>query len=374
NNKIMAKLNEIYSTKTFTRRTRDSVQDRLRKISSQFTTGGITNESFKIYHVELQEVIKRLMSINNNDILNVETGELAKQYMEIVLDDAKPLTISRRDGNTVNLFKHVNSLRYSLNDKRFIQVANKYEKTKSGHFKCWYEGCPEAWMNAVTRYILQDPEFRKALNLEYQENICSIHTGQGRVTKGSEPSGFPDITTIDMNGKAIDIIQVKQLGYNKPNEAIDLFRDITKTIGWYNSQGINSALNSFVFESSDLSRLNKLEKFGYNNVIIIGKWNNMKEVTRFGEAVEAVRIYKNVVNTTRISSMHLSNPIKNATDISKKLKRSWILIKGVKLGGLTPISKDLLAKIIDEANLYSDPIEYYKAMIQFIGKHIVKNN
>ncbi len=203
---IMAKLFEIYSTGTFTRKTRNSVLDRLKKLPSNFTTGGITNENFVVYHVEMQEVLKRLMSIYHNDLLNVKPGELAKQFVETILNEAKPLTVSRNDGNMINLFKHLNSSKYSLNDKRFIQVANRSEKIKSGDLKCWYEGCPEAWMNAVSRYIFQDPEFRKALSFDHQENVCSIHTGQGRITKGNEPSGFPDITTIDMNGEAIDIV------------------------------------------------------------------------------------------------------------------------------------------------------------------------
>jgi hypothetical protein len=370
---ITAKLFEIYSTRTFSRRMRHSVRNRVKKLPCNFTTGGITNEDFIVYHVELQQVVKRLMSINHNDLLKVGSGELARQIVQIILNDAEPLTVSRNDGNMINLFKHVNSSKYSLDDKRFIQVANKSEKTKSGYLKCWYEACPEAWINAVTRYILQDPEFRKALKLDYQEDISSIYTGQGRITKGVEPSGFPDIATIDMNEKAIDIAQVKQLGYNKPSEAVDLFRDISKTAGWHNSQGIKSALNSFVIESSDIARLNQLEKFGHNNVVIIGKWGDMKGITRFGEAVEAARIHKNVVNTARISSMYLSKTIKNAADISKKLKKSWNLIKGVKLQGLTPISSDLLTKIKDEANLYSDSIEFYVAMIQLLGLYIVQN-
>jgi len=51
----------------------------------------------------------------------------------------------------------------------------------------------------------------------------------------------------------------------------------------------------------------------------------MKELSRFGEAVEAARIIKNVVSTPRISSMYLSKTIKNTEEISKKLKKSWNL-------------------------------------------------
>jgi hypothetical protein len=100
----------------------------------------------------------------------------------------------------------------------------------------------------------------------------------------------------------------------------------------------------------------------------------MKGMTRLGEAVEAARIHKNVVNTPRISSMYLSKMIKSTTEISKKLKKSWNLTKGVKLEGLNLISRNLSTKIKDEANLYSDPIEFYIAMMQLIGTHIVKNN
>jgi hypothetical protein len=370
---ITAKLFEIYSTKTFSRKMRHSVRNRIKKLSCDFTTGGITNINFIVYHVELNQVVNRLMSINHNNLLKVEPGELAKQIVQILLSESKPLNVSRSDTNTINLFKHVNNSKYSLNDKRFIQVANRSEKTKSGFLKCWYEACPEAWMNVVTRYMLQDPKFRKVLKLDCQEDISSIYTGQGRISKGVEPSGFPDISTIDVNGKAIDITQVKQLGYNKPNEAVDLFRDISKTLGWDNSQGVKTALNSFVFESSDIARLNQLEKFGHNNVVIIGRWGNIKGLTRFGEAVEAARIQKNVVSTSRISSMYLSKKINSSIDISKKLKKNWNLIKCVKLEGLTPISSDLLIKIKDEANLYSDPTEFYIAMIQLIGTHVLKN-
>lgn len=367
---ITARLYEIYSTKTFTRSIRKSVKKRLASISSSFTTGGIINENFAIYYVKMPQIIEGLLFNNQFSLTGLSSNDIASQIIRIILEKAITLIFSDNKSNLINIFKDISDNRNYHSNQNGIHIANRSELTRSGQLKCWYEGCPEAWMNVVTQCIFENISFRKALNLNVNGEISSTYTGLGKRRKGNQPSGFPDVCTLDKTGKVIDIIQIKQVGYNKPHEPADLLRDITKTAGWFNNKGIKSALNVFVFESTDISRLNMNKKYGYDNVLIIGYWPLIEGINRFGEAVEAARICKNIVNTSKLASMDLSNDINNFENVSNMLKEKWVLPKGIELDGLEPISINLLEKIINEANRHHDSKTFYAGMIQLLVFYI----
>ena len=114
-----------------------------------------------------------------------------------------------------------------------------------------------------------------------------------------------------------------------------------------------------------------MKKFGSENVVIIGKWKNIKDLNRFGEVVEIVRILKKNNRKNTVQFLDLSNKIRNSHDILYRLKAEWKLSKLILLKSLSQVSIKLLDDIMDYGNRYSDPKQFYIAMLQLLGNYIL---
>ncbi len=180
------------------------------------TSALFLNESFKIVQTNLNEVlsliyrkVKKLKEISDNELRSLINKELVINAKEL-----------KTNINDIIIADEVRT-RFSIADPK---IKIKIHRTNMQ--RVWYETCDDSYLIAISKYIFQDDNLRKALNL-HQHKVKSLYIGQG--TRTDIVSGNPDIITIDSKKKVIDVVQVKQIAITKPGDPVDLFRDLTKT-------------------------------------------------------------------------------------------------------------------------------------------------
>lgn len=280
---LEANLHKILSSNDLSKHVRKHAKQRASHfIDSSITAALFSSKKFKLRVVDLEKVLSSVYDsigsldrISDNELRTIINQKIIKKSISIQ-------SVYETNSDIINIddLRLLNPLIPVTGENTFINVRGKQIS------RAWYEVCEDSYLIAITKFIVQDKNIRRALNFNGTK-VVSIYCGQGLTTP--IVSCKPDIITVSDDGFITDLIQVKQISFTKPRDPIHLFRDIIKTAGFVNNQAEAIGRNVFFIKNSDLSSLEDSIQTNGNNLVVIGYWTSIKSIQRFGEVAEALR-------------------------------------------------------------------------------------
>ncbi|MFX1513243.1 MAG: hypothetical protein ACFFCQ_11710, partial [Promethearchaeota archaeon] len=356
-----ARLHEKLITNDFTKNIRtESKNNAWKLIDGSVTSALFLNEQFKVVHIGLERVIVDLYQKARIQ-KNLSDNELRSYINQALVgnsNELENLKVNFIDADDVRPYFPI------ANPQKIINL----HRTSFPHV--WYETCDDSYLIALSKFIFQDESYRRALHLSSAQ-VSSYYIGQG--TRIGTVSGNPDLITVDDQKKVHEVIQVKQIAITKPHDPVDLFRDITKTAGYVDHQGINRGLNVFFVKNTDLKQLGGSELSEGNNLIIVGTWDRETpaNLIRFGQVVEAVReVAKERPYESDVSNQRLSKEV--LAEIGKimvLLPSQWKFLTGVWMKDLPTVDPKIVKQVSELADSTVPVADYYRKCLLLLASY-----
>ncbi len=373
---IYAKYNEMIRTNDFNRnvaRDRYGIVEGVRqKLTDScfrnYSTGIISIDKFKVYEINLNLVLKDLKEHFDKPFYHFDGFRVFEKFMTSMLSNVEPVIL---EGGTEPVIS-IETIR-----KAGFPVSNPWKIDRKGHHIAWFEPYKSSWMNAATRYIFSNLEYRKSLKLlDFNEKVVTVPTGSGRGRIRRVTSTQPDFITypIGSNSKVGEIIQVKNIGRYIPRYPVDFFRDLIKTAGWTIDGHKSCGKNVFVMKANEISKFKINKLIDGHHMVIVADWGNCNDLDRLGEGTEAAREILQGFNLKKIDTVierpFISNY--NGVKIIDSIQDTWKMSKGYILKGMPPKSTvktwNNIEIITQDAK---DIVEFYLRILDWLA---INNN